>query len=269
MKHMMLDCYGANRDVLNDLKYITYILNEAGSVLDLKPIAPPQLVPYYYGKVAEDDGISAFVLLEGGHITIHTFPFRECYFVDIFSVKDFEEDKLTTLLKNRLSFEDDISKISVRNRINDAHEVFTYDSSKDFGPHVLLKVQAEREIKMEEVFDFLERLVPAIEMTPITRACVLKNRVEKPKYLSGIILIAQSHISLHYNYSTKEIYFDIFSCASFDYSQLSEIFKDFGVITSNEMVARGSKHWSLVKKDPFNSRKKGSKAWLKNSSSKK
>lgn len=263
MKHMMLDCYGANRDMLNDLKYITYILNEMASELEVKPICPPQLVPYYYGKITEDDGISAYILLEGGHITIHTFPFRECYFVDIFSPIKFDEQKLTSLLLNRLAFDLNISKISVRDRTVDSNEVFEYDSSKDFGPHVLIKTQCDKLITMEEVFDFLERIVPQIDMTPITRACVLKNKVNKPKYLSGIVLIAQSHISLHFNYQTKEVFFDIFSCASFDYSKLGELLKDFGTITSNEMVARGSKHWSLVKRDPFNSRKKASKAWIK------
>ncbi len=263
MKHMMLDCYGANRDVLNDLKYITYILNEMALELNVTPIAPPQLVPYYYGKVAEDDGISAFVLLEGGHITIHTFPFRECYFADIFYAGDFDTERVISLLQNRMAFDTTISKVSIKDRSIESYEKLEYDSTKDFGPHVLVKIQAKREIHMEEVFDFLEHLVPNINMTPITRACVLKSRLINSKYLSGIILIAQSHISFHYNYKTKEIFFDIFSCAAFDYSQLSTIFYDFGEVKSNELVARGSKHVSYIRKDPFNSGKKASKKWIK------
>ena len=90
-KHTMLDCYGANQNQLNDIKHINDLLNKLVYVLKLNPICPPQLIPYYYGKVKEDIGISAFILLEGGHITIHTFPIRECYFVDILADLDYDE----------------------------------------------------------------------------------------------------------------------------------------------------------------------------------
>ena len=42
--------------------------------LRLKPIEPPHLLPYYYGSVKEDIGVSGKMLLLGGHVTIHTFP---------------------------------------------------------------------------------------------------------------------------------------------------------------------------------------------------
>lgn len=266
MKHMMLDCYGANRDTCNDLKYIYFILNELAEELKLKPVAPPQLIPYYYGKVAMDDGISAFLLLEGGHITIHTFPFRECYFVDLFSQTDFDEAKVVDLFEHRLSYDKKISFVSCKDRKINSHEQLEYNPSMDFGPHVLIKVQSKEELKLDNVSDFLEHLVPGINMTPITRAFVVKSSVKHPKFLSGIILIAQSHISLHYNYKTKEIFFDIFSCAPFDFNALPEILGQFGEVISNDMVARGTKHTTIIGKDPFNSGKKANRNWQKTAS---
>ena len=84
MKHIMLDCYGANERQLDDVKLINELLNKLVYKLKLKPIEPPHLLPYYYGSVKEDIGVSGKLLLLGGHVTIHTFPLRTCYFVDIF-----------------------------------------------------------------------------------------------------------------------------------------------------------------------------------------
>ena len=84
MKHMTLDCYGANERPLDDVKFINEILNKLAYKLKINPIEPPHLLPYYYGSVKEDIGISGKMLLLGGHVTIHTFPLRTCYFIDIF-----------------------------------------------------------------------------------------------------------------------------------------------------------------------------------------
>mgnify|MGYP003319462097 CR=1 FL=1 len=88
---MTLDCYGANERPLDDVKFINELLNKLVYKLQIKPIEPPHLLPYYYGTVKEDIGVSGKMLLLGGHVTIHTFPLRTCYFVDIFYDGDFEE----------------------------------------------------------------------------------------------------------------------------------------------------------------------------------
>ena len=101
--------------------------------------------------------------------------------------------------------------------------------------------------KQHFVFDFLENLVTRINMDPIARATVLKSSPVNPKYLSAIIVIAQSHIALHYNYETQKIYADIFSCAPFNYSEMDVEFSSLGKVISNELVVRGSKHIDKVK----------------------
>ena len=97
---------------------------------------------------------------------------------------------------------------------------------------ILLDLEATSIPNMETFFDFLENLVSKINMDPICRTTVLKSSPVNPKYLSAIIVIAQSHISLHYNYETKKIYADIFSCAPFDYSSLDEEY-DFEGLCEN------------------------------------
>ena len=44
------------------------------------------------------------MLLLGGHVTIHTFPLRNCYFVDIFYEKDFNENAVIDFFNDELPF---------------------------------------------------------------------------------------------------------------------------------------------------------------------
>ena len=247
MKHVMLDCYGANERQLDDVKLINEVLNRLVYKLKIKPIEPPHLLPYYYGSVKEDIGVSGKLLLFGGHVTIHTFPLRACYFVDIFYDGEFEENDVYEFFSNELPYNKNTSNLEVRNRDIDTFDMVPYDSNCDFGPHVLLHLKATSRPNMETFFDFLENLVTRINMNPISRATVLKSSQINAKYLSAIIVIAESHIALHYNYETQKIYADIFSCAPFNYSGMGEEFRGLGQVISSELVVRGSKHIYKIK----------------------
>lgn len=246
MKHMMLDCYNSAKSQLNDLKHINDFLTEVVYKLGLEPICPPYILPYYYGRVKEDIGISAYVLLEGGHITIHTFPVRECYFVDVLSQGDFDEEKLLSILNKQLPYSSINSNVVTKDRMDD-FEMLEYDPKCDFGPHLMTNISASHELTMEEVFDFLERTAYDINMDPITRPAVLKSTIDNPRYLSGILIIAQSHISVHYDYNTSKIYADVFSCAPFDFSVVNEVFAKLGHLDKTGLVPRGTKHIYKVK----------------------
>jgi len=247
MKHVMLDCYGANDRQLNDINLLNELMNKLVYKLKLQPIEPPHLLPYYYGSVKEDIGVSAKLLLLGGHVTIHTFPLRACYFVDIFYDGEFDENDIYNFFSDELPYNKTTSNFEVRNRDINTFEMVPYDSGCDFGPHVLLDLESTSKPSMETFFDFLEQLVTRINMDPISRATVLKSSPINPLYLSAIIVIAQSHIALHYNYKTNKIYADIFSCAPFNYSEMDEEFSSLGKVISNELVVRGSKHIDKVK----------------------
>lgn len=246
MKHSTFDCYGANEHQLDDMKLINQVMTELAYELDLDPICPPSIIPYYYGKVKEDIGISAFVLLEGGHITIHTFPMRECYFLDCFTTGDFDENKIKDYLLEKLPYSEkkSFNETSMRNPVIAEKE---YDPANDFGPHVMAEIAMNKNVNMEFMFDWLEKTAYDINMDPITRPCILKSSIRNPKYLSGIIIIAQSHISLHYEYVSNTLYMDIFSCMPFDYSVVNDVLNQLGLVKANELIARGTKHIYRVK----------------------
>jgi len=247
MKHSMIDCYGANEHQLDDMKLINQVLNEAVYTLGLDPICPPTIIPYYYGKVREDIGISAYILLVGGHITIHTFPMRECYFIDCFTTSDFDENALYSFFMKELAFDEKKSYFNTVVRSEGTFNVLPYDPTLDFGPHLMAEIKVNTQISMEMMFDFLEQTAYDINMDPITRPSIMKSTTKNPLYLSGLIVIAQSHIALHYEYRTNKLYADIFSCMPFDYTQVSSILGNLGTLLSNELVARGSKHIYKVK----------------------
>lgn len=242
MKHITIDCYGSNQHQLDDMKVINQVLSDVTYELNLDPICPPVIIPYYYGKVKDDKGISAFVLLEGGHITIHTFPIRKCYFVDVFFVGDFNEYDCYRFFLEQLPFNENKSIVNKRERLERKFEMAPYEPSVDFGPHIMMEIEAKNEIKMDNLFDFLENMAYEIDMDPITRPFIIKSTINNPLYLSGIIVIAQSHISVHYSYKTKIIYADLFSCAPFDYSVVEGYLTKLGKIVSSQLVARGTKH---------------------------
>ncbi len=247
MKHVTLDCYGANEHQLDDLKNINDCLNTLTYSLNLNPTTPPQLIPYYYGKVKDDLGISAFVFLEGGHITIHTFPLRECYFVDILCKENISLDEVVAFFKTELPYNEKTSIITISDRDEITNDILPYDSSQDFGPHLMATINASVPVSMEFFFDFLENMVTEIHMDPISRPYLLKGHTEDYDFLSGLIVIAQSHIALHYNRAKNQILADIFSCAPFDYNEVDKYFNKLGTIISNHLVARGTKHIYKVK----------------------
>ncbi|MCX5775200.1 MAG: S-adenosylmethionine decarboxylase [Firmicutes bacterium] len=243
MKHIMLDAYGADESRLNDVKYINNSLNLIAEKIGVVTVAPPFLLPYYYGLEPEDVGISSFVFLKGGHITIHTFPLRECYFVDMVFDGEFDAEKTRGLFKKAFPFDESKSEFLAEDR----DQVKTYERpfnpEEIFGPHIFAKIVAKKEPTLDSIFDFLEALIPELNMTPIIRPYVIKNAITNPTYLSGIVMIAESHISFHYNLTTKIIYFDIFSCKMFDYSKIVKLLsKKLGTVTSYVVIARGSKH---------------------------
>jgi len=252
----MLDAYGSDSPKLDDLKSVYNTIVKITNYLGVKTIMPPSLVPYYYGSVKEDDGISAFVLLKGGHFTIHTFPQRECYFIDILYDGFLNESKLVDILNLELPFERKIiNTVDRRFDINDQvkNEI---DESTDFGPHYMMHNTVPVELSMDKIYSFLDTIPVLINMDPITRPTVITDTVTNPEIISGITVIAQSHIALHYYKSEKRFWLDIFSCCFIDCNNIiNTVERLLGVKCDWKLISRGSKHYNkLTERDEYISR---------------
>jgi S-adenosylmethionine/arginine decarboxylase-like enzyme len=243
----MIDGYQGNENQLDDIKAVNATLNEIVTELNLRSVMPPFLLPYYYAKEIEDDGISAFVLLVGGHITIHTFPKRGCLFVDLLYDGYFDGTKLRNILKSHFMFT--VEKLVRTERrfydttIDDDKIWKGGDCVQDFGPHIIARIDNIKDVSFEKIFDMLDELPNKINMLPICRPYVLKSFSDEGYfYISGIVLIAQSHIAFHYSVTEQILFCDLFSCSFYKSDNFVNYLKEnFGKLEYMTLI-RGSKH---------------------------
>lgn len=244
MIHLMLDGYGGSENRLDDMRTVNAVISDLVSLLHLESVMPPFLLPYYYAKDGEDDGISAFVILRGGHITLHTFPRRGCVFADLLYDGYASEEKFVEILKTYFKFIDEKTLCTERrfyDKTIDTNRIWNGDGSGDFGPHIIAKVE-NVETDMEQIFDMLDELPQKINMLPISRPYVIKSDYGAPDYISGVVLIAQSHIAFHYSVKEKKMFCDAFSCSFYKSEQFAEYLQSkFGSLEHMTLI-RGSKH---------------------------
>lgn len=102
-----------------------------------------------------------------------------------------------------------------------------------FGPHLTLDIKGYDKEKMtyERIFNFLQRIPGEIGMTAITQPYVFpySGLVPEDKGITGIAIIAESHISVHTFELKDYVFIDIFSCKPFDTERaINLISEEFG-----------------------------------------
>jgi S-adenosylmethionine decarboxylase len=105
-----------------------------------------------------------------------------------------------------------------------------------FGPHLMLDGYGCDKVKLKDlnlIYRILDELPARIGMTKIMPPYVFKYSGVKPEDwgLSGFVLIAESHISIHTFPEKNFVSVDIFSCKPFDSEFASAFIKDaFGMV---------------------------------------
>ena len=99
---------------------------------------------------------------------------------------------------------------------------------KMFGPHLMMDLYGCNKKKLKEVnfvYNFLDELPALIGMTKIMPPYTFSYSGLKPEDwgVSGIVLIAESHISIHTFPEKGYATVDIFSCKEFDVESASDI----------------------------------------------
>ncbi len=265
MNHFVMDAYNGYRSRLDDITLVHEFLEEMPAKLGLKTAMPPFILPYYNGVVPEDCGISAFVFLAGGHFTIHTFSFREAYYVDMVSVAPFDAAKLERIIRETFPAEKAASYLLERDSKESYPDFNEIDEEMDFGPHLFLDFEDYNGPKtMDQLFSVFDTLPFEIGMTPIMRPYVTRNFVEDEPVISIMTMIAESHISLHYFEKSGLAYLDLFSCRFFNYEEvIGKIKQVFNSAVVNEtLISRGSKYQQFKKVAAPQARDSGS--WVRN-----
>lgn len=247
MQHFMIDGVKGYRSRFDHIQLIQEILEEIPFKLGLTPAMPPFLLPYYNGVVPEDCGVSAFVLLRGGHFTLHTFSFREAYFADLVSSTPFDAKNLRLQLDAALPCER--TTVNAVTRDPGALQTVPPDTEADFGPHVFLDLaDYDGPQSMDDLFDLFDRLPREIDMTPIMRPYMVKGTTaDGRRFRSVVTMIAESHIILHLFPDERRAYFDLFSCKFFELEPvLARIKAELpGRVLNEALVGRGSKYHLL------------------------
>lgn len=244
MQHFMIDGFKGFRSRFDHIQLIQEVLEEVPMRLGLTPAMPPFLLPYYNGVVPEDCGVSAFVLLNGGHFTLHTFSFREAYFADMLAPTAFDTRQLRQQLD--AAFPCETQTVHTVQRAPEPLRSVPPDTTADFGPHVFLDLaDYSGPQSMDDLFTLFDRLPWEIGMTPIMRPYLLKGETAEGRpYLSAVTMIAESHIILHLFPVERRAFFDLFSCRFFETDQVLTRLKALlpGEVLNEAMVGRGSKY---------------------------
>lgn len=112
----------------------------------------------------------------------------------------------------------------MKNRI----ESKTEEKNEMFGPHLTLDLYGCSKKKLKEVgfvYNFLDEMPGLVGMTKIMPPYTFSYSGLKPEDwgVSGIVLIAESHISIHTFPEKGYASVDIFSCKDFDVEQATNV----------------------------------------------
>jgi len=115
-----------------------------------------------------------------------------------------------------------------------------------FGPHLMLDLQKCDPNTLSDqslVYDILCNLPTKVGMTKMTLPYVCKwmDKFGTKEGISGFVMIAESHISIHTFPDQDYVFIDLFSCRGFDIEKAITMLKNaFGAqVMHQNLVMRG------------------------------
>lgn len=124
-----------------------------------------------------------------------------------------------------------------------------YDGAMGFGPHLMLDCRGcdrEKIADVAYVFEVLNTLPEQIGMTKITQPYVFPyaGLVPEDKGVTGMVVIAESHLSFHSFTEKDYFFFDLFSCKPFDVAVARQrVIEAFGVRHVETHYAERGRHF--------------------------
>jgi len=99
---------------------------------------------------------------------------------------------------------------------------------ESFGPHLTIDLKGCPKELLSDYslhFEFLKRLPELIHMTPITQPYVFpyEGLIPTDKGITGVAIIAESHLSIHSFEEKGYSFIDIFSCKDFNVDEAIRI----------------------------------------------
>jgi S-adenosylmethionine decarboxylase len=89
MKHVMIDLYGCDPQLLADASLLQYVLDEYPNRIGMQKVSPVFLKDIKT-SCPLDDGLSGFVIIATSHVSLHAWPHYGMVNIDVFSCEDFQ-----------------------------------------------------------------------------------------------------------------------------------------------------------------------------------
>lgn len=110
--HIIFDAFGVERKLLNSEKFVLNVLLEIPSLIGMKILAGPNIVRDYDKR---HEGITGFAIIDFSHVSLHTFVRTREIFVDVFSCRSFDYQKVRRYLYKALKVEPkDVETLEVK-----------------------------------------------------------------------------------------------------------------------------------------------------------
>jgi S-adenosylmethionine decarboxylase len=97
--HLIVDIVNVDLDKLNDKNFLIEIIYKIVGLIDMKILFGPKVIK----GAKENPGLSAFCIIDFSHISIHTFTKTNEFYLDIFSCKPFNKNKVIQYIKKVLN----------------------------------------------------------------------------------------------------------------------------------------------------------------------
>ncbi len=95
----MIDGFSSGK--LDDIRFIKKLLLELVKEVKMNAISKPLVIDHIANNESES-GVTGTIILAESNITIHTYPNKNWFCLDIYSCKEFEVSNIIDYLKNKL-----------------------------------------------------------------------------------------------------------------------------------------------------------------------
>ncbi len=97
--HLIID--GFSNAELDNKKFIKELMLKLTKQIKTKPITPA-IITYHKAKAKQESGVTGLIGLAESSITIHTYPYKKWFCLDIFTCNEFNTRKTIEFLKKQL-----------------------------------------------------------------------------------------------------------------------------------------------------------------------
>jgi S-adenosylmethionine decarboxylase len=94
--HLIIDAFKCKKEKLGNFVFIKEFLINLTKQIDMEILSGPYLSK---AKEGEPDGITGVVVITTSHISIHTFTDTNHFWMDIFSCREFDKDKVIKIIE--------------------------------------------------------------------------------------------------------------------------------------------------------------------------